>query len=138
MTKQLKSGNNFTAKIFGNRMKIVRAAKGISQEELAHEIEKTPHYISDIETGKRKPNLNTLVDLMIALETTPNEMFCDLVEYDENKLTKAIQILSDIPDGDKEFYLDILERYKTILDRKNEIFPLRKIWRCCSLQLNPA
>lgn len=107
-----------TSKIFGNRMKKIRVAKGISQEELAHEIEKTPHYISDIETGKRKPNLNTLVDLMIALETTPNEMFCDLIEYDENKLTKAIQILSDIPDDDRVFYLDILERYKAVLDRK--------------------
>lgn len=106
------------SKTFGNRVRIIRQAKGITQEELAHEIEKTTHYISDIETGKRKPNLNTLVDLMIALETTPNEIFCDLLEYDENKLTKAIQLLSDIPDEDRVFYLDILERYKAILDRK--------------------
>lgn len=107
-----------TMKILGNRIKIIRTAKKITQEELAHRIEKTPHYISDIETGKRKPNITTLIDLIIALGSTPNELFCDIIQTENNDLTRAIQILSDINDNDRSFYIDILERYKKLLDSK--------------------
>lgn len=107
------------AKKFGYRLQQIRLNKNITQEELAYEIEKTTHYISDIETGKRKPTLNTLVSLIEALNTTPNELFCDLVAVENSEATEMLQIISEIPDEDRAFYLNILRNYKDILKRKN-------------------
>lgn len=106
------------AKKFGYRLQQIRLAKNMTQEALAYEIEKTPHYISDIETGKRKPNLNTLISLIEALGTTPNELFCDLVTVENHEATEMLQMISEIPDEDRVFYLNILRNYKDILKRK--------------------
>ena len=105
-----------TSKKFGARLQKIRLSKSITQEELAYKIEKTTHYISDIENGKRKPNLNTVIDLFVALEVTPNELFCDFYEDKERDLTEMIRLMLDIPVEYRPFYLDFLRNYKKMLN----------------------
>ncbi|WP_432403861.1 helix-turn-helix domain-containing protein [Wukongibacter sp. M2B1] len=45
---------------FGDRLKIERLNKGLTQEELGKLINKTKNGISQYETGKREPDLHTL------------------------------------------------------------------------------
>ena len=75
------------AEILGYRIQTIRLAKKLTQEELAKKIDKSVHYISAIERGTRSPRLTTLVDLMHALQITPNELFCDLVGQDSTTTT---------------------------------------------------
>jgi len=104
------------SKKFGYRLQRIRHSKSITQEELAYKVEKTTHYISDIENGKRKPNLNTLLDLIAALEITPNELFCDFFEIEDKEITEMIQLMSEIPIEYRPFYLDFLRNYKKMLN----------------------
>ena len=52
---------------FGKAIRICRAARGLSQKELAASAKVKPSYISLIEAGKRSPSLATLEKIARAL-----------------------------------------------------------------------
>ena len=58
--------------ILGARIKQLRKAKGLTQEELANMINVTKVSICCYEKGNRTPNLETFMDLVNVLDTTPN------------------------------------------------------------------
>ncbi len=49
-------------------IKRIRLAKSLSQEQLAHLANKDRTYISSIERKERNISLNTLIDILIALD----------------------------------------------------------------------
>ncbi len=50
---------------FGDYLRAVRQAKGISIRQLAKEVHKTPTYLSDIENGHNKPPEKELLEIII-------------------------------------------------------------------------
>ena len=62
---------------FGNRIKEIRQALNISQEELSFRSELHRTYISSIELGKRNVSLANIEKLAIALE-------CEIVDFFKN------------------------------------------------------
>jgi transcriptional regulator with XRE-family HTH domain len=56
---------------FGNRLRVVRQAYGISQEELAFKADLDRTYVSGIERGRRNLGLENLCRLALALEVPP-------------------------------------------------------------------
>lgn len=61
----------------GKRVQERRTAKKISQAELATRISVTSPHISNIERGRTKVSLPTLIDIARALDTTLDELVCD-------------------------------------------------------------
>ncbi len=45
---------------YGKAIRVVRAARGISQKDLAHRCDLDPSYVSLLETGARRPSMTTL------------------------------------------------------------------------------
>ena len=64
---------------FGAILRDLRAAKGLSQEELAFRAGMSVPYLSDLERGRSTPSLAMVVDLARALEVHPSEMLVRLV-----------------------------------------------------------
>ncbi len=62
-------------KKIGSRIRNHRNAFEISQEDLAFKAEISPTYLSQIETGKRNPSLETLFSLCSALQIDLVELF---------------------------------------------------------------
>lgn len=60
--------------LIGFRIKENRQQKKITQEELAELIEISPGFMSLIETGRKRPSLDTLLAICRALEITLNEI----------------------------------------------------------------
>ena len=54
-------------KAIGQRIKIARIKKGITQEAVADIIDITPAHMSNVETGKTKVSLPTLIEIANAL-----------------------------------------------------------------------
>ena len=65
-------------KRFGERVREVRLAKGLSQEELAANCELDRTYISGIERGVRNPSLRNIIRLSEALAVSQRELFEDV------------------------------------------------------------
>lgn len=61
-------------RLIGLRIKENRQLKNITQEELAELIEISPGFMSLIETGRKKPSLETLLAICRKLEITLNEL----------------------------------------------------------------
>lgn len=64
-------------KAIGKRVQKRRTAKKISQAELAAIISVTSPHISNIERGKTKVSLPTLMEIARALNTTLDDLVCD-------------------------------------------------------------
>ena len=64
-------------KAIGKRVQNRRTAKKISQAELAKKISVTSPHISNIERGKTKVSLPTLMEIARALNTTLDDLVCD-------------------------------------------------------------
>lgn len=60
--------------MFGNRLRELRSARGLSQMELAHEVGLHPTYISGIERGIRNVSLVNIHVLARGLGVQPHQM----------------------------------------------------------------
>ena len=60
--------------MFGERLKALRQARGLTQEELAKRIGVTKQTISNWENGNITPALDVLITLVEFFRTTPNDM----------------------------------------------------------------
>lgn len=81
---------------FGNYLRTVRQAKGISIRQLAKEVHKTPTYLSDIENGHNKPPEKELLEIIIRklnLDDFPNvkTALFDLAAKDRNDIPADIK-----------------------------------------------
>lgn len=81
-----------------NRIKILRTVKGLTLQELAEQVGSSNQQISQLETGRRRLNVDWLERLAVALECHPLEIITDgsLAENDrEKELLKLFRKLSD-------------------------------------------
>lgn len=81
---------------FGNYLRTIRQAKGISIRQLAKEVHKTPTYLSDIENGHNKPPEKELLVIIIQklnLDDFPNvkTALFDLAAKDRNDIPADIK-----------------------------------------------
>lgn len=68
-------------KLVGRNFARLRAASGLTQEEVAVRADLTQQYISEIENGKRNPTIQTLVQIAKALGVS----HIDLVTPDDQE-----------------------------------------------------
>ena len=95
--------------IVGKRIKELRTSKNLTQQKLADLINVTKVSICCYEKGTRTPNLETFIDLVNVLETTPDYLLGRDVkvvsENDENYSVvlpiEDIQIIKEIRKNDK-------------------------------------
>jgi transcriptional regulator with XRE-family HTH domain len=57
-----------------NRVKSLRKAAGLTQEQLAEKAGMGPEYLSRLETAQRIPSLETIVELAAALDVEPVDL----------------------------------------------------------------
>lgn len=63
---------------FGENVRAARAARGWTQEELAHRSGLATVQVSRIERGKREVRLTTFLRLLAAFEAQPDELLVGL------------------------------------------------------------
>ena len=92
--------------LIGNRIKAARKAKGLSQSELSELIDRSVGYMSYIETGSKKPSLETLIQIANALDVTIDELLSDnLAAASPVSNTQINQLLSDCTAFEKKVIL---------------------------------
>lgn len=74
----------------GIRVRDKRVKKKMSQFELSNEIGVSSPHISNIERGKTKVSLPTLINIANALDTTLDELVCDNVNEAKGIMIKEI------------------------------------------------
>lgn len=95
--------------MFGSRVKELRKAKGLTQQNLADLINVTKVSVCCYEKGTRTPNLDTFIDLVNVLDTTPDYLLGrdirvvseNLEDYVITLPKEDIQIIKEIRKNEK-------------------------------------
>ena len=101
----------------GKNIKQARVLKGLSQENLASELQKSTNFVSLLENGKTGLSVQTIVDICKALEVDANTLFTGVIQTQEisadEYITNAIGLFEK---KDKAIVTDLISY---IIDSKN-------------------
>lgn len=101
-------------KFLGSRIRAIRLQRKITQEKLAEAAGVGVTHISHIETGNSIPSLQTLVNIINALECSADELLCIEVEQARPFLNNWLcDIVSDCDSSEMKLIAD------TVLSLKN-------------------
>lgn len=101
--------------IIGKRIKKARKRMRITQEQLAEIIDKSPSYVSYIETGKKSMSLETLVDIANALHVSSDELLAFNIEYPNEVKDEFSSILEKCTTYEKRVITDMARALKQSL-----------------------
>lgn len=62
--------------IVGTNIRRLRKAKGLTQEQLAHDADVAMRYVAGVERAEENPSLKVLVQIADALGVEPSTLFC--------------------------------------------------------------
>lgn len=111
--------------LIGNRIKAARKAKGLSQSELSELIDRSVGYMSYIETGSKKPSLETLIQIANALDVTIDELLSDnLAAASPVSNTQINQLLSDCSAFEKRVILLSVQSLKEAIRTSKPLMEL--------------
>lgn len=74
-----------------NKIKKIRTEKGISQLELANIANFSQSFLANVESGKKKPSLLTILRLAEALNVNPREFFSDTTGKTKDEIKDQIK-----------------------------------------------
>lgn len=107
-------------KIFGEKLRLARRAKGLTQQEVAEMADIDEKHLSRIENGKFFPTFNTLNRLLVALDLSLDETGLDFQKLNSANpmYIKALQILNSA-ENDTELgcYLEVLTMTNNIINK---------------------
>ena len=88
--------------MFGNKLKMLRKQKGLTQEELSRLINKSSNSIRQLEGGLIYPNFETLAEIVKALDIDANLLFSKIpVKYPE-KVKWIAGIFAEMDNDEKQ------------------------------------
>ena len=90
----------------GHKLKRLRIANALTQEELAERTDLSKGFISQIENDTASPSIATLEDILEALGTTPTEFFSDIEKDEKVVYKKTDRVLT--PDSNDKFQVELL------------------------------
>ena len=93
--------------LLGNRIRIAREKKGITQEELADRVNISPSHISVIERGVKTVRIDTVVRIANELDVSADYLLQDLVK--RSRESQLISSIMDLPETDRNRLLNTVK-----------------------------
>lgn len=102
----------------GQRIRKIRKANSLSQEELASRIDISITHMSHIETGNTKLSLQVLVDIANELNVTTDELLFEKEKLDNNSIKPEIQdLLNSCTLEESKVLNDVLKATKVAINK---------------------
>ena len=104
--------NSMDQKAIGRRIKAARERKGLTQEELAEEVDLSPMHVSVIERGVKLPKLETLINIANVLDVSADVLLQDVVN-NQTKLfaSEASELILQLRREDQRRALALLRSF---------------------------
>lgn len=102
----------------GQRIRRVRKARGLSQEELAARVNISTPHMSHIETGNTKLSLPVLTELALALEVRVDDLLYGHEHFSTSAAADEIRkVLESCTAQQAKVIVDVVKATKTALDK---------------------
>lgn len=103
--------------LLGKRISGRRVELKLSQEQLAEMLFVSRSLIASIELGRKRPSIDTIVDIANALRTSADDLLVDSLQFARSDETTPIfQLLLDCTPDEKNAILRISKVLKEILN----------------------
>lgn len=113
---------NDISKIVGDRIRILRSEKGLSQEELADKAGIDPSHLGRLERGERNPSLISLDKIIKALGVTFEDLFKYIqpsnMETDSTTMSLIINKLNTLSLDDQKLILNLIDTMFQLMKHK--------------------
>ena len=107
-----------TSEQLGKRIRHFREKAGISQDELGRRVFVNNIHISNIETGKKAPIIDLLIELANALEVSADDLLVDSLAHPSSTADTVLhQLLLDCNDVEEKVLVELVKYMKTVLYR---------------------
>ena len=97
-------------KIIGQRVQKTRMGLGMTQESLAEKLRVSTNYLSKIETGREKPNLEMLAKISVAVDVSLADLLTGVVEGRQYLQKDFADILASCSPEKVRLMYDVLAR----------------------------
>lgn len=102
----------------GQRIRKMRKAQGLSQDELASKINISTTHMSHIETGNTKLSLSVLVDIATVLEVRTDDLLFDNTRDSISRTNEELQaLLNSCSPNQSKALLEIVKSAKIALEK---------------------
>lgn len=102
-------------KVIGKIVQEFRLAKGLTQEQLADELNITQKYISRVENGSSGLGHTTLLSYIDHLGITPNALYSELLTNENIKRQLEIsKEINKLPENKLDFLVEFIEILKNM------------------------
>ncbi len=116
----------FNYERMGKIIKVVRVERGLSQADLAELVDLSVPYISNIETGRSKSSLETIVNIANALNVTVDRLLCGNVQNGGDFSFELRELFSDCSTYEKSVIFDTANSVKKSLRMNKELLFKKK------------
>lgn len=93
--------------LLGNRIRVAREKKGITQEELAERVNISPSHISVIERGVKTVRIDTVVRIANELDVSADYLLQDLVK--RSRESQLLSSIMNLPETDRSRLLNAVK-----------------------------
>ncbi len=93
--------------LLGNRIRVAREKKGITQEELADRVNISPSHISVIERGVKTARIDTVARIANELDVSADYLLQDLVK--RSRESQLLSSIMDLPETDRSRLLNAVK-----------------------------
>ena len=93
--------------LLGNRIRIAREKKGITQEELAECVNISPSHISVIERGVKTARIDTVARIANELDVSADYLLQDLVK--RSRESQLLSSIMELPESDRNHLLNAVK-----------------------------
>lgn len=98
--------------VVGQRIKMAREAKNLSQEDLAALVDLSPTHISVIERGVKVTKLDKFIAIANALEVSADSLLVDVVEHSVLGVTNELyDMISELPKKDQKRIINAVRAF---------------------------
>ena len=96
--------------VLGDNIKKARKAANITQEQLAECVNLSTAFISQIERGVRKPSLETVYSISLALRVSMDNLLKDIADMQKtDDFNELSLLLTARPSNERKFIINIVK-----------------------------
>lgn len=108
-------------KAAGRQIQMLRVQHNMTQKELADKINSSQNYLSDVETGKKKPSLDYYMTIANYFNVSLDHIFVDSLNMKKNIIIDSIVLkTSYMPSEEQKMVLDVVESIERYLKKKKQ------------------
>ena len=108
-------------KMAGRQIRLLRNQHDLTQKDFAEKINSSQNYLSDVETGKKRPSLDYYITIANFFKVSLDYIFQDSLDMKKNVIIDNVILkMSYMNDEDQKFVLRLIESLEEYKNSKNK------------------